>query len=142
MVIGCALGYIIFNVKSQGGQCHHTWDNLYMAVAIYSTYLYLFARYFYFAYIRKATAKKPTFMPPCALQTEQAADEDKKATAKVQDQAQDQDAGYRFVLVGNNNEYDYYKKKFEASETGRRRKSAKRFEADTPIITDIAKKRA
>jgi len=53
MVTGCVLGYAIFNVKLSGGVCHHTWENLYLAIFIFSINLYLFARYFYFAYIKR-----------------------------------------------------------------------------------------
>lgn len=72
MVAGCVLGYTIYSVKSNNGVCHHTWENLYMAIGIYSTYLYLFAEYFYFAYIRssfdrRCAAKLTAAALPCAV---------------------------------------------------------------------------
>jgi len=53
MGMALVLGYNIVNVKLSGRLCHHPWENLYLAIAIFSTYIYLFARFFYFSYIKR-----------------------------------------------------------------------------------------
>jgi len=53
MVIGCFIGYVVYQIKSRGGECHQHLSNLYMALGIYSTFFLLFAHYFYINYIRK-----------------------------------------------------------------------------------------
>lgn len=69
-VVGCMLGFTIVNVKLNGGTCHHKWDNLYLAIAIYVIHLWLFARYFYFVYIIKATSRKILTSPVASSATE------------------------------------------------------------------------
>jgi len=63
MIAGVFIGRTIITVKLNGGVCHHTWENLYLALMIYLLYLYLFARYFYYTYLRPPTVKMSLQFP-------------------------------------------------------------------------------
>jgi len=63
MVVGCAIGYVVWTIKANGGQCHQRWSNLYMALGIYSTFFLLFSHYFYVNYIKKR-GKRPRSESP------------------------------------------------------------------------------
>jgi hypothetical protein len=52
MVMGCWIGWTVYTAKTHGTPCHQTWSNVWMAFGIYSTFLLLFAHYFYINYVR------------------------------------------------------------------------------------------
>jgi len=59
MVFGCVLVGAAYAIIARGDECHMTKKILYGAIGMYSSYLYLFVRFFYLAYIKKGASKKP-----------------------------------------------------------------------------------
>jgi len=53
MVIGCIIAINAYRIKSMGGYCHQTYNNLYFSFSIYFTYFLLFANFFYHVYMRR-----------------------------------------------------------------------------------------
>jgi len=58
MISGCVLVGAAYVITARGDECHITKKVLYAGIAMYSSYLYLFVRFFYVAYIKGAN-KKP-----------------------------------------------------------------------------------
>jgi hypothetical protein len=53
MVVGCYIAIIVYLTKLEDESCNQTFENLYFSFFIYTTYLVLFASFFYKTYIRK-----------------------------------------------------------------------------------------
>lgn len=62
MLIGCYIAITTYLIKLQGGECQQTYENLFFSFCIYLTYFWLFAKFFYGAYISgaKFRAEKET----------------------------------------------------------------------------------
>ena len=61
MVAGIGLNWYGYRLKSRGEVCDLNWESIYAAGAVYFSYLLLFARFFYIAYIQtggKAKTKR------------------------------------------------------------------------------------
>uniref|UniRef100_A0A0K0EV48 Elongation of very long chain fatty acids protein n=1 Tax=Strongyloides venezuelensis TaxID=75913 RepID=A0A0K0EV48_STRVS len=53
MVGGVTIGIAVYRIKSSGGECQQTWENLYYSFGIYFSYFLLFCHFFYQAYLSK-----------------------------------------------------------------------------------------
>uniref|UniRef100_A0AC35U5Q2 Elongation of very long chain fatty acids protein n=1 Tax=Rhabditophanes sp. KR3021 TaxID=114890 RepID=A0AC35U5Q2_9BILA len=51
MVGGVSIGIAVYRIKSSGGQCQQTWENLFFSFGIYFSYFLLFCQFFYKAYL-------------------------------------------------------------------------------------------
>ena len=57
MLIGVSLSAYVFNLKVRDLPVHQTWGNLVFVSVMYFSYLYLFSKFFYNAYIAKRHPK-------------------------------------------------------------------------------------
>ncbi|GMR45564.1 hypothetical protein PMAYCL1PPCAC_15759 [Pristionchus mayeri] len=53
MIAGITIGISVYRIKASGGECHQTWGNLFLNLAMYFSYFILFCNFFYHAYIKK-----------------------------------------------------------------------------------------
>ncbi|GMS96072.1 hypothetical protein PENTCL1PPCAC_18247 [Pristionchus entomophagus] len=53
MVAGVTIGIAVYRIKSSGGECQQTWENLYLNLGMYFSYFLLFCNFFYHAYLKK-----------------------------------------------------------------------------------------
>ncbi|VDO95327.1 unnamed protein product [Soboliphyme baturini] len=53
MVMGCFISIKAHHIKSAGGSCQQTFENLYFSFMIYFSYFLLFSHFFYQAYLRR-----------------------------------------------------------------------------------------
>ena len=59
MVIGCLINVAAWQQKSQGNSCMTSETNILCSLALYASYLVLFAHFFYTTYLRTDPRKKP-----------------------------------------------------------------------------------
>lgn len=58
MAVGCYVNYKVFDYVSKGMPCGTTQTNVVISSIMYFTYFYLFARFFYLAYLGKSRKPK------------------------------------------------------------------------------------
>ncbi|CAI9726293.1 elongation of very long chain fatty acids protein 6-like [Octopus vulgaris] len=58
MVVGCLINYWSFQIKTRGEYCNQSYDNIKYSTLMYCSYFFLFAHFFYNAYIRKQKLMK------------------------------------------------------------------------------------
>lgn len=57
MFVGCWINYLALNYKRQGYLCTTSTSNIILSFALYTSYLVLFAHFFYQSYIRKVKVR-------------------------------------------------------------------------------------
>ncbi|GMT24916.1 hypothetical protein PFISCL1PPCAC_16213 [Pristionchus fissidentatus] len=58
MIAGVTIGIAVYRIKSAGGECQQTWENLGLNLSMYFSYFLLFCNFFYHAYLKKTVADK------------------------------------------------------------------------------------
>lgn len=58
MLIGCYIAFDIYNVKARGEFCQQTQAHLRFSIIVYCSYLILFMRFFYEAYLKSGKGKR------------------------------------------------------------------------------------
>jgi hypothetical protein len=54
MVVGVTINVYSMYIKAIGSECLCGWDNIYLALAMYASYFFLFANFFHKAYVKKS----------------------------------------------------------------------------------------
>lgn len=60
MVAGCIVNIAAFKYKQEGHPCATSYTNIQISLALYISYLVLFAHFFYKSYLSKGSMKKST----------------------------------------------------------------------------------
>jgi elongation of very long chain fatty acids protein 6 len=58
MIAGCIVNVSAFNYKQQGYSCDTSTTNIILSLALYASYLTLFAHFFYTSYVQKDSMRK------------------------------------------------------------------------------------
>lgn len=58
MLAGCIVNATAYCHKQEGHLCGTSYTNIFLSLALYASYLLLFAHFFYDSYVRKGSVKK------------------------------------------------------------------------------------